>query len=63
MVGTPVLTAHHASKGLGISFPAASAALAQLEEMGILVQPVKQQRNRIFVAAEVIEVLNRPAGG
>jgi len=63
MIGTPVLTAHHASKALGISFPAASAALAQLEQMGILVQPVKQQRNRIFVATEVIEVLNRPAGG
>ncbi|RNC66313.1 MAG: Fic family protein [Desulfuromonadales bacterium] len=63
MIGAPVLTAHHASKALGISFPAASAALAQLEKMGILVQPVKQQRNRIFVATEVIEVLNRPAGG
>lgn len=63
MIGTPVLTAHHARKALDISFPAASAALAQLERMGILVQPVKQQRNRIFVAKEVIEVLNRPAGG
>lgn len=63
MIGTPVLTTHHASKALGISFPAASAALAQLEKMGILVQPVKQQRNRVFVATEVIEVLNRPASG
>lgn len=63
MIGTPVLTAHHASKTLGVSFPAASAALAQLEKMGILVQPVKQQRNRIFVATEVIDVLNRPVGG
>lgn len=63
MIGTPVLTAHHARKALGISFPAASGALAQLERMAILVQPVKQQRNRIFVAKEVIELLNRPAGG
>lgn len=63
MIGTPVLTAHHAKNALGISFPAASAALAQLEQMGILVQPVKQQRNRIFVAKEVIDVLNRPAIG
>jgi Fic family protein len=63
MIGTPVLTAHHAKNALGISFPAASAALAQLERMGILVQPVKQQRNRIFVAKEVIDVLNRPAIG
>jgi Fic family protein len=63
MIGTPVLTAHRAKDALGISFPAASAALAQLEKLGILVQPVKQQRNRIFVAKDVIEVLNRPTGG
>lgn len=63
MIGSPVLTTHQAKNELGISFPAASAALAQLEQMGILVQPVKQQRNRIFVAKEVIDVLNRPAGG
>lgn len=63
MIGTPVLTAHHAKDTLGISFPAASAALAALEKMGILVQPVKHQRNRTFVAKEVIDVLNRPAGG
>jgi len=63
MIGTPVLTAHHAKDALGISFPSASAALAALEKMGILVQPVKHQRNRTFVAKEVIDVLNRPAGG
>lgn len=63
MIGTPVLTAHHAKDALGISFPAASAALAQLGKMGILVQPVKQRRNRTFVAKEVIDVLNRPARG
>lgn len=63
MIGAPVLTTHHAKNALGISFPAASAALAQLERMGILTQPVKQQRNRIFVAKEVIDVLNRPAMG
>lgn len=61
MIGTPVLTAR-AKDALGISFPAASAALAQLEKLGILVQPVNQQRNRIFVAKDVIEVLNRPTG-
>lgn len=63
MLGTPVLTAHHAKNALGISFPAASAALSQLEQMGILTQPVKQLRNRIFVATEVIGVLNLPVEG
>ncbi len=63
MIGTPVLTVHHAKDALGISFPTASAALGELEKMGILVQPVKQQRNRTFMAMEVIDVLNRPARG
>ena len=63
MLGTPVLTAHKAKDALGISFQAASAALAQLEEMGILVQKAKTQRYRTFFARDVIELLNRPAAG
>jgi len=60
MLGTPVLTVHKAKDALGISFPAASAALAQLEDMGILVQREKHLRYRTFYASEVIELLNRP---
>jgi Fic family protein len=63
MLGNPVLTAHKAKGTLGISFQAASAALAQLEAMGILVQREKHQRYRTFYAWEVIELLNRPAVG
>jgi cell filamentation protein, protein adenylyltransferase len=63
MLGTPVLTAHKAKDALGISFPSASAALALLEEKGILAQREKHQRNRIFYARDVIELLNRPATG
>ncbi|MBK5275941.1 MAG: Fic family protein [Desulfuromonadales bacterium] len=62
MLGTPVLTAHKAKDVLGISFPSASAALALLEEKGIVVQLEKQQRYRTFYARDVIELLNRPAG-
>jgi Fic family protein len=58
-VSMPVLTAHKAKDALGISFPSASAALARFEEMGILVLKQKQRRNRVFVAKEVIEILNR----
>lgn len=61
MIGTPVLTANRAKDALGISFPSASAALLQLEKMGILVRPARNRRNRAFVAREVIDVLNRPA--
>jgi Fic family protein len=61
LIGNPVLTVRQVKDALGISFPAASGALALLEEKGILVQPVKQQRNRIFVAKEVIDLLDRPS--
>ncbi|GFE62616.1 Fic family protein [Geobacter sp. AOG2] len=62
MLGTPVLTAHKAKNALGISFPSASAALAMLEEKGVLFQREKHRRYRTFYAREVIELLNRPAG-
>jgi Fic family protein len=61
LIGNPVLTVRQVKDALGISFPAASGALALLEEKGILVQPVKQQRNRTFVAKEVIDLLARPS--
>lgn len=61
MLGTPVLTAHKAKDALGISFPSASAALKLMEEYGILTQQNKQQRNRIFYAKEVIDLLNKPS--
>lgn len=61
MIGNPVLTAHQAKDALGISFPSASAALTMFEELGVLVQRKKHQRNRIFYAKDVIELLNRPA--
>jgi len=64
IIANPVLTAQKATNELGISFPSASAALALLEEKGVLTQRGgKRQRNRMFVASEVINVLNRPAGG
>jgi Fic family protein len=62
VVGTPVLTAHKVKDALDVSFPSASAALKKMEEMGILTRPNRYRRNRIFVATEVIDILNRPAG-
>ncbi len=63
MIGTPVLTAHQAKDALGTSFPSASAALAKLEKMGILARTNEDRRNRVFVAKEIIDILNRPASG
>ena len=61
ILGTPVLTAHKAKDALNISFPSASAALILMEKHGILTQQSKQQRNRVFYAKEVIELLNKPS--
>ncbi len=59
LIGKPVVTANQVKDLLGVSFPAASNALAKLEEIGIVHQPDKQVRNRTFVAQAVIELLNR----
>lgn len=62
IIGTPVLTAHSVKDALDISFPAASSALKKMEEMGILSLREQHRRNRVFVAKEVIDILNIPAG-
>lgn len=58
LIGRPVVTARQVEAELGISFPAANNALARLEELGILTNPQKQQRNRTFIAHEAIDILN-----
>lgn len=58
LIANPVITVNQVKDVLGISFPTANAALFKLKEMGILVQ-TDQQRNRVFVATEVITLLDR----
>ncbi|UPU37471.1 Fic family protein [Geomonas paludis] len=60
LIGTPVLTATRAAEALGIAFPAANRALAQLQEAGIVDPLTDRKRNRVFVAKEVVELLSRP---
>jgi Fic family protein len=51
LTGTPVVTVQQVVDALGLSFPAASKALALLEKNGVLVQSgKKRQRYRTFVA-------------
>jgi Fic family protein len=57
LVCYPVITVKQVKEALGISFPAANSALTRFEEIGILFQPHGQQRNRVFVAKEVINLL------
>jgi Fic family protein len=58
LIGTPVVTARQVESALGISFPAANNALAKLQEMGLLSNPKEQHRNRVFVAHDVVRILN-----
>jgi Fic family protein len=58
LIGTPVVTARQVESALGISFPAANNALAKLQEMGLLSNPKEQHRNRLFVAHDVVRILN-----
>ncbi|MCE1184153.1 MAG: Fic family protein [Rhodocyclales bacterium] len=58
LIGTPVLTADSARQLLGCSFPAANNALKQLVGAGILQAP-ERQRNRVFIAHEVITLLQQ----
>jgi len=59
LVGTPVVSARQIEQSLGVSFPSANNALAKLAEIGILVNPKDQPRYRIFVAREIIDLLNK----
>lgn len=60
LLGNPVVTANRVKDSLGLSFPAANDALARLVAKGILISPAKPQRNRIFIAQEVVDLLSQP---
>jgi Fic family protein len=62
LIGSPVVTARQVEKALGVSFPAANNALSKLVEAGVLTPHEQNQRNRRFVAPDVIEILNRLPG-
>jgi Fic family protein len=58
----PVLTIKRLGKLLDVSTPAATTAIEQLLEAGILIERTGYSRNRIFSAPEVIGVINRQFG-
>lgn len=58
----PVITAKRLGQRLGVSAPAALTATDQLVEAGVLQERTGYARNRIFVASEVLAILNRPFG-
>jgi Fic family protein len=58
----PVLTIGRLAGLLEVSFSAASNAVKQLVDAGILTERTGYQQNRMFVATEVLDIINRPFG-
>ena len=57
LIANPVVTVNQVKESLSISFPTANTVLNKLKEIGIL-QQTERQRNRVFIANEVIALLN-----
>jgi Fic family protein len=55
----PVLTIRRASRLLDISTPAATTAVEQLIEAGILVERTGYARNRVFTATDALTIIDR----
>jgi len=60
LLGQPVVTAPLMARRLGVSYRVANGAVQTLVQRGILTQRGDQRRNRVFVASEVIEIIDRP---
>ena len=59
LIGHPVLSVSQAAAGLGLSIQATNMACNGLLDAGILRLLDERKRNRIFIAAEVLERLDR----
>ena len=60
LIGHPVLSVQQAVEGLGISQPAANAALNNLHAAGIVSLVNERQWGRVFQATEILQRLDRP---
>jgi Fic family protein len=58
----PVITVGRLADTLDVSYPAANRCVDQLVECGILTERTGYSRNRLFVAKEVLSIINRPFG-
>ena len=56
---SPILSIKHAARESKLSFPTASAAIQRLAEAGILKESSGKRRDRLFLYAKYLEVLNR----
>ncbi len=60
LIAHPVVTVRLIQEAFNTSFPTANAAMNIMREKGIVAPQTQRKRDRIFIATEVISVLNRP---
>ena len=60
LVRYPMITVTRLATELAVSYAQASKAIAQLEEVRIVGERTGYKRNRVFVATDVLEIVNRP---
>lgn len=60
LIAHPVVTVRSIQEAFNTSFPTANAALGVLREQGIVAPQTERKRDRIFIATDVISILNRP---
>lgn len=60
LIAHPVVTVRSIQEAFNTSFPTANAALNIMQKNGVVAPHSERKRDRIFIATEVINVLNRP---
>jgi Mn-dependent DtxR family transcriptional regulator len=58
----PILTIRRLAEILEVSVPAATQAISQLMQGGMLTERTGYARNRMFAAPEALSIINRPFG-
>ena len=60
LIAHPVVTVRSIQEAFNTSFPTANAALNIMRENGVVAPRTERKRGRIFIAMDVIDILNRP---
>jgi Fic family protein len=60
LLGSPFITVNGAAQTLGVTFPTAQNAVNRLIEAQILREVTGQKRNRVYLAEEILRLLDEP---
>lgn len=58
LFSNPIVTIPTAASYLRVTYPPAKRAIERLVKLGIIVEPDKKERNRTFVATEILKILS-----